>query len=290
MNIGISISPSPDLHRRGLRELHLQDAMVGIARYLLAHGEHLAYGGDLRKGGFTELLFDLVRTYVPPGASASRAGEERVESFLPWPVHLEMDLATEESLVSYARIHRLQPPDDLDVDVKVPLPRTTPWNRYVRARSLSVMRETMNRHIAARLVLGGKLTDYKGVVPGVAEEVYLAMRERKPVFLLGGFGGCTWAIIEALKGGTPRALTTEYRRSLEGYAEMASHYKSPLAEGEMGPDFDLVDFFQRQGLAGLRNGLGEEENRRLFETVYVEEMAVLLLKGIESLESNRKPA
>jgi hypothetical protein len=133
-------------------------------------------------------------------------------------------------------------------------------------------------------VLGGQLSGYKGKMPGLAEEVYLAMRERKPVFLLGGFGGCAHAIIEALCGGTPRELTTEYRRSLPGYADMAACYRQPLPEGEVGPDFDLVDFFQRAGLAGLRNGLDEKENRRLFETVYADEMGLLLLKGIEILE------
>lgn len=33
---------------------HLQDAMLELARYLLAQGARLAYGGDLHLDGFTE--------------------------------------------------------------------------------------------------------------------------------------------------------------------------------------------------------------------------------------------
>ena len=47
----------------GLSEEHLQDAMTEIALQLLSSGKSLAYGGDLRVHGFTELLFELVERY-----------------------------------------------------------------------------------------------------------------------------------------------------------------------------------------------------------------------------------
>lgn len=284
MRIGISISESPDLSQRGLSLMHLQDAMVAMARYLLAHGEHLAYGGDLREQGFTHLLFELVKTYAPPGADRAAPGEERVESYLAWPLHLQLDEAVEESLVSYARVHRLAPPEDLEVDEAVFLPWGDARSRYVWARSISAMREELNRRIDARLLLGGQLSGYKGVLPGLAEEAYLTLREGKPLFLLGGFGGCTAAVIEALKGGAPRELTTEHRKSDAEYQAMVRYYQDHPST-EVGPDFDLVAFFQKAGPESLRNGLSREENERLFETVYIEEMATLLLKGIEAIRS-----
>ena len=76
LRLGISISSSPDLARLGLGELHLQDAFVEITRYLLASGGSPAYGGDLRKGGYTDLLLDLLRTYrdeVPEVVEDSRS-------------------------------------------------------------------------------------------------------------------------------------------------------------------------------------------------------------------------
>jgi hypothetical protein len=70
--IGLSISNPPDLAERGMNLVHLEDAMVECARYLLVQGASLGYGGDLRPGGFTTILFALVRTHNRGG------GQERI--------------------------------------------------------------------------------------------------------------------------------------------------------------------------------------------------------------------
>ena len=46
--IGISVSESPDMRALGLSDGHLRDAMAEIALHLLASGNSLTYGGDLR--------------------------------------------------------------------------------------------------------------------------------------------------------------------------------------------------------------------------------------------------
>ena len=61
--IAISISESPDLSLLGMSDRHLRRAMEAMATYLLSFGYRLAYGGDLRRGGFTEQLFELVSRY-----------------------------------------------------------------------------------------------------------------------------------------------------------------------------------------------------------------------------------
>ena len=52
--IGISISESDNLSELGYGVSHQKDAIIEIARYILAAGGKLAYGGDMRQGGFTE--------------------------------------------------------------------------------------------------------------------------------------------------------------------------------------------------------------------------------------------
>ena len=54
LQIGLSISNSPNLAQFSMGLPHLQDAMLELARYLLAQGARLAYGGDLHLDGFTE--------------------------------------------------------------------------------------------------------------------------------------------------------------------------------------------------------------------------------------------
>ena len=92
--VGVSISESPDLHVLGLSDGHLRDAMAEIALNLLASGTSLAYGGDLRQHGFTELLADLVRRYRN---HPLHGGTVAVTDYLAWPVHIRMtsnELAT----------------------------------------------------------------------------------------------------------------------------------------------------------------------------------------------------
>ena len=76
--IAISISESPDLTRLGMSDRHLTGAMETMATYLLSFGYRLAYGGDLRQGGFTEQLFELVRPLRPLVPVAGPAGRHRL--------------------------------------------------------------------------------------------------------------------------------------------------------------------------------------------------------------------
>jgi len=52
------------------------------------------------------------------------------------------------------------------------------------------MRRTMTAASDARIVLGGRVDNFKGCMPGIAEEVFIALEKRQPVYVLGGFGGC----------------------------------------------------------------------------------------------------
>ena len=63
MVVAISMSESPDMAMFGLSSGHLEDITYEIAMHLLANGTDLAYGGDLRRGGFAEMLSELICRY-----------------------------------------------------------------------------------------------------------------------------------------------------------------------------------------------------------------------------------
>src|SRR5436309_455279 len=88
--VAISISDSPDLRVLGLGNEHLVDSMAEVARHLLAMGARLIYGGDLRPGGFTEVLFELIARY----RRDADLGDERVgvTNVLAWPVHMSLEV------------------------------------------------------------------------------------------------------------------------------------------------------------------------------------------------------
>ena len=116
------------------------------------------------------------------------------------------------------------------------------------------MRELMCDQTDARIVLGGKLDGYKGAMPSVVEETLLALAAKKPVILVGGFGGCARAIAEAL-GLADRGAGSRDR--WDGREQVL---------GRAGAD--------------LNNGLTLEENRQLASTPHVDQATTLVLSGL----------
>jgi hypothetical protein len=274
--IGLSISNSPGLPERGMSLVHLEDAMVECARYLLAQGASLAYGGDLRPGGFTTILFELVRSH-------NRAGsDERIHNFLSWPIHLRLDPAAWHEYLDEIHPYRLSPPADLGLDEKAYVAPDDANGRYVWARSLTVMRQAMDAMTHARVLLGGQVSEFKGKYPGLLEEALLALRSGKPVYLIGGFGGCTRSIVDALKGRVPEPFTEAFQIQDPLYKSLAERYgKDAAATKTTAIDYaGELQFLQGKGVGGLDNGLSDDENEILFSSRNLPEIIYLLLKGL----------
>jgi hypothetical protein len=220
--IGLSLSETAqgpqfavELERLGFLPSHFEDAFHELARYLLASGTNLAYGGDPRKGGFTERLHGLARQY----SEQTQDPELRVEIFLAWIAHISQTDETLLSLNSNATVRQLALPADLVAELKLnpkeppPATLTQAENEYLAARCFMAMREAMqvkkpsewHNTINARILLGGPLTGFVGRYPGLLEEAYFALKTNLPTYLIGAFGGCARAIIDAEEGRTPDA-------------------------------------------------------------------------------------
>lgn len=256
MTIAVSVSESPEMPTLGLGPEHLRDAMVEIARHLLALGAGLVYGGDLRANGFTELLFELVARYRKFDIDVDDQRME-VRNYFAWPVHISMPAA--DILKIASDLEGLAEPIYLALDGKrlsttdrVGMPIAVPTDEDWRA-GLTAMRDAMSREAQARIVLGGRVDKYKGAMPGVAEEALLSLQNRQPMFLLGGFGGCTRDIAETLGLVPPSASHRDWeKRSAFGA------------------------FTERD----LCNGLTLEENCILAKTPHVDQAISLILRGL----------
>jgi hypothetical protein len=76
--------------------------------------------------------------------------------------------------------------------------------------AFTAMRLEMNRQCRARIAFGGKLTGYRGTLPGALEEVVLSLRALQPLYLLGGLGGVSRAVYDVIVGRpVPTLLTFE---------------------------------------------------------------------------------
>ena len=261
--VGISVSESPDLQALGLSAGHLRDAMAEIALYVLASGKSLAYGGDLRQHGFTELLAELVGRYRN---HPRHRGTIIVTDYLAWPVHIRM---TSNELVAFSAEHEAAARlvflagngERLAWEQRLKLPAHEPDDNEW-AKGLTAMRTVMCTDIRARVVLGGRVTGYKGVMPGIAEETYLSLQAGQPVFVLGGFGGCARDIAETMG-------------LAKNWAGSRGEWAGRKYFGSYSPD-------------DLHNGLSREENVVLARTPHVQEAATLVSRGFRRIVSKRE--
>jgi hypothetical protein len=262
--IALSISNSPDLAVLGLGKEHLDDAMTEIARHLIACGATLAYGGDLREGGFTELLFEIVNRY--------RANKDAdgliVSNYLAWPVHASISADQIErwqlALAGLARLVLLDPTGS-EISLSERPPEAADMDERQWADGLTAMRNAMASTINARIALGGQTAKYKGRLPGIAEEALIQINRKAPLFVLGGFGGCSFDLA--------RAMGID-RRDLPRSASSGT--------------WNGIEVFRAFGPADLHNGLSPEENRLLAETVHVDQAVALILRGLMKTSRRRR--
>jgi SLOG cluster2 len=254
--IAISTSESPDMAALGLSDEHLRDAMAEIARHLLALGARLIYGGDLRQRGFSELLFELVARH----RRDADEGDNRtaVVNYLAWPVHIMMPAAGVETFaLDLAGIADLVclglDGTRLSMKERRQLPMQTPTDAQW-SLGLTAMRQTMRDETYARIVLGGRVDRYKGVMPGLAEEALLSLNARQPLYLLGGFGGCARDVAETM------GLVSPWAASRSAWSNRAT-FKA----------FSVID---------LNNGLTADENAILALTPHVDQAVTLILRGL----------
>ncbi|MEQ1730875.1 MAG: hypothetical protein ABL982_21100, partial [Vicinamibacterales bacterium] len=210
LRIAVSISdpPSEDLRKFGLTRQHTERLWSRLALQLLLAGHHLGYGGDLRQQGYTERLGDLLVAL----AGTQRAPASHVHAYLGWPVWVGIDVSTWSRYPRHVVWHRLAQPNGLTVPVE-PAP-TSDWSDFEAQLawtvSMRAMRERMADDHDARVLVGGQ---HRAVspIPGLADELTTFLDRKKPIYLLGGFGGMAGVLSRALCGQTPLELTEEYQ-------------------------------------------------------------------------------
>jgi hypothetical protein len=238
--VALSMSESTDIARCGMDQLHLDSEMLDLSRHLLICGATLAYGGHTGPAGYTQRLFELVRSHN------NREGVkpfERIVNHRGWPLP-KLDLATRSELSRVSTIIPIPRPTDVDESLHadfVAEPSFFPGDksalhRYAWCRGMTEMRRVQSDRsqskVIGRIVLGGtfgptlKVVEgqppkeqwYSSRMPGVLEEVLLGLKAGQPVFLIGAFGGVAKLVIDLLQGNGHPAARWDF------------HSKAPFAE------------------------------------------------------------
>jgi len=280
--IGLSISnPSnEELVSIGHNSEHLVSLSQEIARHLLARGATLVYGGDLRENGFTDFIFKEASALQ----SRLQTQDIHLENYIAWPIYTKDSNLVKEWKAKYRQIAKMieiAPPKD--VERLIPnrdlyMTPTNTQNNYVWSRCLTEMRKNVLKKCNIMIFVGGKHNDFRGKMPGILEEMILALEKKIPVFLLGGFGGITSSVCRSIENKTLVDELTEswLLKNNPGYSELL---KFALEKGS-----DYSNIFNSiktlQSVNELNNGLSIEENNRLFKTQFIDEAIFLILKGV----------
>ncbi|MEJ1379019.1 MAG: TIR domain-containing protein [Candidatus Sedimenticola sp. (ex Thyasira tokunagai)] len=299
--IALSMSESSDIQRHGFGPIHLEGAIIELSRYLLIQGATLVYGGHLGNEGYTQQLFELVRSYHNvPGITPV----ERIINTVGWPLPYSQELIAKFS--QEAQLQRIDYSADLEqypgleyVKALEQKPFDTPDSlekRYCWARGMTRMREvqtTDKSAIQARLILGGKFGPsengpgsdekwYQGKMPGVLEEILLSIEAGHPLFLIGAFGGAAQLAIDLIEGRDRPEASWAYQRRAPFAEALRDKYRErgiPWTEYPV-----LIQRLRDAGVAGINPLLSEAQNRELFHSRDLSRILELVMTGLGNFD------
>lgn len=286
LRVGISISDVPsncfkDHHLPTNQSIRLaQD----LARHMLARSATLIYGGDLRKDGFTEFILNEAVALK----SRLNTDDIHVENHLAWPIH-KADKEMTAWRANYRTImstveHDI--PEDIANDVVSDqyLPPTTSQNKYIWSRCLTEMRKKSIDTSHARVCAGGKMSGYNGKMPGVLEEILIAIEKNKPIYLLGAFGGVVGEVCKILRRESyPDSLTetwqTTHNTDYVDLQALASMNGNNADYEQVKTTLEGIDITTMSKNAGL----DETTYLRLMESPFVDECIYLTIQGVKNI-------
>lgn len=323
VRVGLSVSV-PDHVTAGFHDPQLQELSLTLASAILDMNGKLAFGHDLRAGGPTRLMAELVSHYAP-----SKQPREVLQHHVGWPLYRLWDrepVSVVERVKDVSRLKKCMPEgipallekhfvhwsvsgrtssisaavvNDLDQAMVKHTERTEELSRLKReieadrkafddlgvdvhhwwAASMTGMRQELVGACDALVAIGGPLVGFSGQLPGVIEEIWLAVGKRRPVYLLGGFGGASRVAHEVMNGGVRDELTLDWQlANNKSYAPLLGR-----RNGDHAPPWTQV--VADLGNPNLRaaNGLTPAENQRLAETRCTPEIVYLVSRGLSRL-------
>lgn len=300
--ITVSISESDDVRKYGLSTDHFDTLTDEIHLYLLLAGLKIAYGGALKGGSvvgsnFTLRLFELVRAYSKLAEGVNvKPLKEAILNIAPWPLYLNYGESEWALFSGEIADYKAGPRPDLpwSDDEIFPIEggrsrvllSDTPQRRYAWARGLTAMRELITVHSNARLVIGGKLKGFAGLLPGVIEEAWISLKAKKPLFLIGGFGGAARAVSDQLSEVERLEFTEDWaEQNIPDYeltkALYDQHGGQFMSLAQIGAN--IKEYRQSGFTVALKNGLNDLENQELIFSTDPRRIVELILMGLSRL-------
>jgi hypothetical protein len=269
--LSISDPPRQDLTRNGLSPLHLDDAAVRIARCLLSDDFDVMYGGRPRSG-FTEGFQDDSGTVVV---------EARLINYVGWPYSDKLSanqVADQFGVTRYVKVARSGSIPPSEGEVFMTAEAATHSRQAVVRPGLRDLDEKEIPQPIGLIALGGQLSGFAGFLPGVAEEIAIALEAGLAVYVLGGFGGAAQQVAAVLAGNGSEALTVGGFMANEKYRALRELARAQGRETELDRRAEWLGTVLRRN--DFSNGLTDVENTFLWNTLNLAEAIALISKGL----------
>ncbi|MDZ4849720.1 MAG: TIR domain-containing protein [Pirellulaceae bacterium] len=301
-HIGVSISdvPEEDLRRHGLSLVHFSKMKDELYLYLLLAGAQIGYGGALKGDmakdeNFTLQLMELVRGYSPIASDAFQTKLSSIINYAPWPLSKDYTDDDKNLLIGTAEIDEGPQPQGVeDFEIVFPVRDDGKWRlapdtakkRFAWGCGLTEMRRTMVERTSARVITGGRIVGSQGAFPGVLEEAWCSIVNRKPLYVVGAFGGMAGAIVDLLEGSAVPEFTDEFAlKNIPNYAEVVELYaRNNISFVSASQMMKNIMSAGTNGMAlALNNGLTDKQNQELFRIVDPVLTAESIVDGLRSL-------
>jgi len=177
-----------------MRDCHLDAAAIRVARALLSSDFDVMYGG-LPRTGFTAAFQD---------DSGAIVLEARLINYVGWPHALKLTpgrIADGFGVTRYAKIVWPGADSASDSDPLAIAESATYTRRAAAYDKLRDQDDSVIPRPAGLIALGGQLGEFAGFMPGVAEEIAVALEAGLAVYVLGGFGGAAEQVAAVISGG-----------------------------------------------------------------------------------------
>ena len=257
------------------RDDRLGNTVEDVASLLLAFGYRVAHAGDPRSGSISTRICDLAPHYgrrkTPSQLSQTTTFAQKLEfgvtGYCVGSVHINapaVEVKTYDEKFGQQGIVKWLTMEG----------ETRPYSYFAKSdrhaalsyewdNGLTAIRNTMAHESLACIVVGGSTVLGHETMPLAAQDAMVSLRNQRPLYVLGGFGGCAQDIATFL-GLTNALATTHYTWA---HADAFSDYRGPTH---------------------LHNGLDESENRTLAETDDAEAATRLVLLGLERVRTRQR--
>lgn len=233
-------------------DLEVKSLLAEMVRYFIAFDFTVAYGGNLKyenkKLNFMSQILRVLEFYKKEEQAKKN---QRIANYVAYPLIVDSRMKADyRNDINFIEIN----PDNLPKKDK----KKYFSNNDVWEKSLIAMRKRIVSESDYIIVAGGKKSGFKGRMPGILEEFIIAMKNKKPIYVLGGFEGVAKEIADYLQGKNLSAELEQYKEYLEEITDEIS-------------------------IDNLRNGLTFEENKQLFALENHIQIMELVLQGISNL-------